>query len=160
MRRGISRTKTTITTNSTSVWVTTTSGASAKRSGRASTSGRTTSELRVAPLNTTARRLGAPRPATLLAAWLGERLGVDVARVDGPMIGVNAVVLNTTAGDITVRRVAEGTAVYQVPGEPERTVALRRRPLPDLLTEELQSMEADDVFEAATLRVARDSEAR
>ena len=99
-------------------------------------------------------------PATLLAAWLGERLGVDVARVDGPMIGVNAVVLNTTAGDITVRRVAEGTAVYQVPGEPERTVALRRRPLPDLLTEELQSMEADDVFEAATLRVARDSEAR
>jgi glucose-6-phosphate dehydrogenase assembly protein OpcA len=98
-------------------------------------------------------------PATLLAAWLSERLGVDVSRVDGPLIGVNTVVLHTTAGDITVRRVADGTAVYQVPGEPERTVALRRRSLPDLLTEELQSMEADDVFEAATLRVARDSEA-
>ena len=97
-------------------------------------------------------------PATLLAAWLSERLGVDVARTDGPMIGVNSVVLNTTGGDITVRRIAEGMAVYQVPGEPERTVALRRRPLTDLLTEELQSMDADDIFEAATLRVARDSE--
>ncbi|MFT3889535.1 MAG: glucose-6-phosphate dehydrogenase assembly protein OpcA [Arachnia sp.] len=99
-------------------------------------------------------------PATLLAAWLSERLGVDVARVDGPMIGVNSVVLNTPDGDITVRRIADGSAVYQVPGQPERTVALRRRPLPDLLTEELQRMDADDVFEAATLRVARDSEAR
>lgn len=97
-------------------------------------------------------------PATLLAAWLSERLGVDVARVDGHQVGVNAVILTTDDGDITVRRSHGGVAVYQVPGQPQRTVALRRRPLTDLLTEELQRMDADDIFEAATRRIVQDAE--
>lgn len=97
-------------------------------------------------------------PATLLAAWLSSCLGVDVVRLNGDHPGVNEVILNTPEGDITVRRAQEGTAVYQVPGQPQRTVALRRRPLTDLLTEELQRMDADDVFENAALRVIADSE--
>ena len=68
--------------------------------------------------------------------------------------------LTTLEGDITVRRVAEGTALYQVPHQPQRTVALRRRPLTDLLTEELQRMDADDIFEAATSRLVADAEGR
>ncbi|MHA6525397.1 glucose-6-phosphate dehydrogenase assembly protein OpcA [Tessaracoccus sp. G1721] len=96
-------------------------------------------------------------PATLLAAWLSDRLGVSVSRLDGDLPGVNEVRLTTTEGDITVRRVAEGTAQYQVPHQPQRTVALRRRPLTDLLTEELQRMDADDIFESATTRLVADA---
>lgn len=86
-------------------------------------------------------------PATLLATWLGSRLGVPVERVDGPGVGVNEVTLQTEAGDIVIRRHEEMTAEYLVPGRPARTVALRRRPLTDLLTEELQRLDADEVFE-------------
>lgn len=97
-------------------------------------------------------------PALLLAAWLKDRLEVPVTFRTGDQPGVNAVVLNTTDGDITVRRFAEGRAYYQVPGQPERTVALRRRPLTDLITEELGRMDPDDVFEAAAARIIADSE--
>lgn len=97
-------------------------------------------------------------PAILLAAWLRGRLGVDVTYVQGEHAGVNAVVLTTDAGEITVRRIAEGTAIYQVPGQPERTVALRRRPMTDLLTEELRRMDPDDIFEAASDQIVADSE--
>ena len=98
-------------------------------------------------------------PATLLAAWLAEYLGVPVERRAGDGVGVNEVVLNTEEGDIVLSRVREGTAHYRVPGQPERSVALRRRPLTDLLTEELQRMDADDVFERTVRRVLSDAEA-
>ncbi|QXT61981.1 glucose-6-phosphate dehydrogenase assembly protein OpcA [Tessaracoccus palaemonis] len=109
---------------------------------------------------TSARVVSAPdnAPATLLAAWLSERLGLHVERLDGDMVGVNEVVLSTEEGDISVRRIDDITAVYQVPGEPRRSVALRRRSLPDLLTEELRRTDADEIFEAATQRVCRDSD--
>lgn len=109
---------------------------------------------------TAARVVSAPdnAPATLLAAWLSQRLDLDVERSDGNLPGVNEVVLTTVDGDITLRRRDDSTAVYQVPGEPQRSVALRRRPLEDLLTEELRRMDADETFEAATQRVCRDAE--
>lgn len=68
--RRTGRTKTTI---STSVWVTTTSGARSNAAGSASTSGNTTSESRVAPLNTTASL--APADDCLRLHWseLGRR---------------------------------------------------------------------------------------
>lgn len=99
-------------------------------------------------------------PAILLAAWLTSRLNIPVTYQQGPGPGVNAVALGTASGDITVRRVAEGSAIYQVPGQPERTVALRRRPLTDLLTEELRRLDADDIFEAAAEQIVRDSEGK
>lgn len=99
---------------------------------------------------TGARVVSAPdnAPATLLAAWLGQRLGVEVERVDGDGIGVNEVTLTTAEGDIRISRPETMTASYEVPGQPPRKVALRRRPLTDLLTEELQRLDADEVFEA------------
>lgn len=97
-------------------------------------------------------------PAILLAAWLKCRLGVAVTYLQGDHAGVNSVAMTTDAGEITVRRIAEGMAIYQVPGQPERTVALRRRPLTDLLTEELRRMDPDDIFEAASEQIVADSE--
>ena len=41
-----------------------------------------------------------------------------------------------------------------MPGQPERKVALKRRPLTELLTEELQRMDPDFVFESVVSRIA------
>ena len=52
------------------------------------------------------------------------------------------------AADRAVRR-APGPP--GVPGQPDRPVALRRREVPELLTEELRRLDPDDVY-AATVR--------
>lgn len=88
-------------------------------------------------------------PATLLASWLSASLKVPVTIDSGDYIGVHEARLTTTAGNIVLYRPADSTAQYRVPGQPERTVALKRRPLTDLLTEELTRMGPDHVFEAA-----------
>lgn len=88
-------------------------------------------------------------PATLLAAWLSESLKVPVDVESGSYIGVHEVRLTTADGDIVLHRPTDSTALYRVPGQPERKVALKRRPLTDLLTEELTRMGPDEVFEAA-----------
>lgn len=88
-------------------------------------------------------------PATLLAAWLSASLKVPVQVEAGNYIGVHEVRLTTTSGDIVLHRPTDSTALYRVPGQPERKVALKRRPLTDLLTEELTRMGPDEVFEAA-----------
>ncbi len=95
-------------------------------------------------------------PATLLMAWLEEKLGVEVINEECDQPGVTEVRLTTEDGDIVINRGnSDSIALYNVPGQPERKVALRRRPLTDLLTEELQRMDADDVFEAAVSRVVK-----
>lgn len=98
---------------------------------------------------TAARVISAPdnAPATLLATWLSSRLGIDVQRHDGEGTGVIAVTLTTENGEIRIHRPGDITAHYTVPGQPTRRVALRRRPLTDLLTEELQRLDPDVVFE-------------
>lgn len=90
-------------------------------------------------------------PAELMAAWLQARLGIEVERTtsDGP--GITAVRLTTKAGDIAILRPDDQpTATYLVPGQPHRQVALRRRDLNDLITEELRRADADVIFEEAT----------
>lgn len=88
-------------------------------------------------------------PAELMAAWLESRLRcpVTMTHTDGP--GITGIRLQTAAGDIAVLRADGATATYQVPGQPKRTVALKRRTVNELLTEELRRMDADDIFEAA-----------
>ena len=87
--------------------------------------------------------------ADLLAAWLQLRLNVDVERKvsDGP--GITAVRMRTAAGDIALTRPDGLLASYAVPGQPERLVALKRRDIADLISEELRRMDTDDVFEAS-----------
>jgi glucose-6-phosphate dehydrogenase assembly protein OpcA len=95
--------------------------------------------------------------AELLAAWLRSRLKVEVSvKVsDGP--GITAVRMTTAAGDIAITRPDGRLASYTVPGQPNRLVALKRREVTELITEELRRMDHDDVF-AATLDSYRRSQ--
>lgn len=95
-------------------------------------------------------------PAALLAAWLENGLGVEITLETNGLPGVSKVCLVTASGTIEIDRGrSENIAHYKVPGEPERKVALKRRPLTDLLTEELQRLDPDFMFEAAVSRLAR-----
>lgn len=85
--------------------------------------------------------------AALLRAWLQDRLGVEVALVasDGP--AVTDVVLQTKNGPIAITRPDGRDATLSFPGRPDRAVALRIRELPELISEELQHLDADEIYE-------------
>ncbi|MPM63791.1 hypothetical protein SDC9_110675 [bioreactor metagenome] len=85
-------------------------------------------------------------PASLLAAWLGLRLGVDVKVVQTAGPGITAARLQTPAGVVEIVRTDLEETVYRMPGQPERKVALRRRNVDELITEELRRMDDDVVL--------------
>lgn len=87
--------------------------------------------------------------ALLLAAWLEDRLGVPVRLRTSGGPGITDVRMTTAAGDIAISRENGVLADYTVPGQPLRQVALKRRPITELLAEELRRMDADDIFEQA-----------
>lgn len=89
----------------------------------------------------------------LLAAWLDDRLGCRVERrtSDGP--GITKVTMTVTSGDISISRRDGKMASFSAPGTPSRTVALRRRDINTVITEELRRMDADDVLQAAMQRL-------
>ncbi len=90
-------------------------------------------------------------PAELMAAWLEARLGVEVERKTSEGPGLTEVRLSTKEGDIVVaREPGASVATYSVPEQPSRKVALNRRSLNELITEELRRMDADEAFEEAT----------
>lgn len=93
--------------------------------------------------------------AELLGAWLVDRLGAPLehTRSEGP--GITSVVLSTKIGEIAVERVDGEHGVLRVPGQPDRPVALRRRTVPELLTEELRRLDADDVYGATVRQLHR-----
>lgn len=93
--------------------------------------------------------------ADLLAAWLADRLKAPVERHRAAGVGITGVVLTTPRGDIAVERTSEKQARLRVPGQPDRVVALRRRELPELLTEELRRLDPDDVYAATVKRLRR-----
>ncbi|MBO1331872.1 glucose-6-phosphate dehydrogenase assembly protein OpcA [Streptomyces sp. VRA16 Mangrove soil] len=87
--------------------------------------------------------------AELLARWLGARLRVPVARVttDGPV--VTAVRLGTANGDIVIDRPDGPLATLTLPGQPERTLALKVRTTSELIAEELRRLDADEMYAVA-----------
>jgi len=87
--------------------------------------------------------------AELLATWLHSKLHVPVTRKTSKGPGLTAVRMNTAAGDIAITRPDGLLASYAVPGQPERLVALKRRELTELISEELRRMDADQVYERA-----------
>jgi glucose-6-phosphate dehydrogenase assembly protein OpcA len=93
--------------------------------------------------------------ALLLAAWLGDRLGapVKVAESAGP--GLTAVKLVTADGDIVITRGDGRMAMLSRPGQPDRLVALTRRPKSELLAEELRRLDPDEIYAASIRRIAR-----
>ena len=106
-------------------------------------------DAKVTRISVTAERISPS--ADLLGAWLADRLRAPVTwhRSEGP--GITEVTLTTRLGDIRISRRDGREATLTVPGQPDRPVALRRREVPELLTEELRRLDPDDVY-AATVR--------
>jgi len=92
---------------------------------------------------------------SLLAAWLADRLdvGVDVTRHPGT--GITEVVLASDDDEIRVARTDGSLATVSAPGLPERLVALPRRDLNTLLTEELRRMDDDPIYAEAMAALVR-----
>lgn len=84
--------------------------------------------------------------ADLMVAWLARRLKVDVERHTSSGPGITEVVLSTRDGDIRISRTDGKLATISSPGAPDRPMALARRPLPELLAEELRRLDEDDVY--------------
>ena len=98
--------------------------------------------------------------AELLAAWLSKRLKVDAAVRSNRGPGITAVRLETAAGEIAITRPDGRLARYSLPGQPERSVALKRRETSELLAEELRRLDPDDVYaQAVEERLKRASRA-
>lgn len=87
--------------------------------------------------------------ADLLAAWLSSRLGVDVTRHNSRGPGITQVRLLTRHGDIAITRPTGSSAVFSIPGEADRPVALQRRTTAELMAEELRRLDEDEVYAEA-----------
>jgi glucose-6-phosphate dehydrogenase assembly protein OpcA len=89
--------------------------------------------------------------ADLLSAWLTDRLKISVSRLNSKGPGITNVTLTTKRGDVSILRLDGKLATISSPGQPDRPVALKRRDLDELLSEELRRLDPDDVY-AATVK--------
>jgi glucose-6-phosphate dehydrogenase assembly protein OpcA len=92
--------------------------------------------------------------ADLLGAWLSDRLRVPVERRTSKGPGITEVVLATKEGDIRISRRDGKLATLSSPGQPDRPVALKRREIGELLSEELRRLDPDEVYAATVKRMA------
>ena len=90
----------------------------------------------------------------LLASWLGSRLGIKASFVSNAGPGITKVTLTTAEGDISLTRTDGKMATLAAPGSPTRAVALRRREISALITEELRRLDSDQVFMATMNHLA------
>jgi glucose-6-phosphate dehydrogenase assembly protein OpcA len=91
--------------------------------------------------------------ADLIAAWLGLRLRIPVARTVSSGPGITGVTFATSDGDITVSRHDGRMATLAWPGRPDRLVALHRRETAELLAEELRRLDPDEVYAETLARI-------
>lgn len=99
--------------------------------------------------------------AELLALWLEDRMQLPARRkvTKGP--GITAVTLSLRSGEIVLHRPDGRLATLSRPGQPDRSVALPRRELSDLLAEELRRLDPDEIFGRTLARLgAERSDAR
>ena len=89
--------------------------------------------------------------ADLLAAWLGSRLNIPVERTRSKGPGITSVTLETGGGKIEISRPDGRLAQFELPNQPTRPVALKRRETAELLAEELRRLDPDDTY-AETVR--------
>ena len=94
----------------------------------------------------------------LLAAWLRSRLQAPVTFVASEGPGITQISLSTEAGEIRITRTDGKMASFTAPRTPSRSVALRRRDISALITEELRRLDADEVFSSAMRCLAADFE--
>ncbi len=109
--------------------------------------------VRVTRIEITGERISPS--ADLLGAWLSDRLKAPVDRKVSEGPGITCVRLVTKGGEISITRGDGVHATLRVPGQPDRPVALPRRDVPDLLSEELRRLDPDDVYAATARRMRR-----
>ncbi len=96
----------------------------------------------------------ADSPSTdLLAAWLAEALRAPVVRArtiaGGGLVSVR---LQRRNGPVDLVRVEGTIATLTQPGQPDRRIALPRRPTAECLSEELRRLDPDEVYETTLAR--------
>lgn len=96
-------------------------------------------------------------PAALMGSWLGLKLQVPVREEPSAGPGITAVRLRTTGGELAIVREDGFMASYIVPGQVTRSVALKRRGMTQLITEELQRMDPDEVFDEVIANLAKEA---
>lgn len=88
--------------------------------------------------------------ADLLAGWLRSRLHVPVRRrTSPPGGGISSAVLQRRGGPVELVRPDGKVATLHQPGQPDRRMPLRRRPVRECLTEELRRLDPDVIYQAA-----------
>jgi len=98
---------------------------------------------------------GSNPSADLLAAWLCDRLGVDIERTRSKGPGITSVRLATGGGDIEISRPDGVLARFSIPNAPERPVALKRRLTAELLAEDMRRLDPDDIYADTVKRLCR-----
>ena len=93
--------------------------------------------------------------ADLLSAWLADRLKVPVSRNSSAGPGITSVVLETKQGSVSIQRPDGRLAVLSSPGEPDRPVALKRREVAELLSEELRRLDPDEIYAGTVKRMVK-----
>ena len=113
-------------------------------------------QSKVTSASVTAERISPS--ADLLSAWLADRLKVKVQRRSSQGPGITRAVLTTKKGDIVISRGDGKLATLSAPGEPDRPVALKRRDLDELLSEELRRLDPDDVYARTVKRMVKEAD--
>ena len=112
------------------------------------------------PLKVTGATVSAERvnpSADLLTVWLRNRLKLDVVRKNSKGPGITSVEMVTAEGPIRISRPDGRLATYSSPGHPDRPIALRRRDVHELLSEELRRLDEDDVYAAVARTLTKSS---
>ncbi len=84
--------------------------------------------------------------AVLLAAWLRWALGIPVELRESPGPGITRAALTGREGELGLDRPDGTVATLIRSGFPDSTIALPRRGLPELLSEELRRLTPDEVY--------------
>lgn len=84
--------------------------------------------------------------AVLLQAWLAQSLHVDVELTASRGPGITSVVMGTEEGEIAIERPSGDTATLRRPDTAEARIAMPRRGIAGLLSEELRRLDPDDVY--------------
>jgi glucose-6-phosphate dehydrogenase assembly protein OpcA len=84
--------------------------------------------------------------ALLLQLWLQQALKVPVALEPADDIGISEVRLTTKTGDLVAARDGEAEGRLSRPGVPDARIAIHRRELTELISEELRRLDPDELF--------------
>jgi glucose-6-phosphate dehydrogenase assembly protein OpcA len=88
--------------------------------------------------------------ADLLAGWLRSRLPVPVRRrASPPGGGISSAVLQRRSGPVELTRPDGKVGTLRQPGQPDRRVPLKRRPVRECLAEELRRLDPDEIYQAS-----------